>query len=412
MSSTVVENPFEKSLSSLPGLSTRRANALKKEGIHTYDNLLKQYPFRYEDRSQMQKIVDLSQYTNQSVQLLGTLNALSPTAPNAPLRGTFSDKTGQINLLWLQKTQWILKKYQPGRKYLLYGKAQPRGKSCTVVHPELTLVEDNALSLQLRPVYSSSDTLRRVGLHSQGIANLQKQLLPLLLPYISDPFPEFFCKKYSLISKQEAVSQIHFPTSLKKAQTARRRLCFEELFFMQLELLLRALEKKKKQVGRQLSKAHLLHTFYEKHMPFSLTQAQRRVIKEIHNDMCSGYQMNRLLQGDVGSGKTIVAWMSILITLSNNLQAAVMAPTEVLASQHTSLLLDYANSLDISVAKLSSSTSRKERTTLLSLLSSGQIQLLVGTHALLEKDVRLLSPRACGYRRATSIRRSAARLTF
>ena len=383
-----MENLFEKPVSYLSGVSTRRATALKKEGIHIYSDFLKQYPFRYEDRSQLQKISDLPQYSNQFVQLLGTLDTLSPAVLKAPLRATFSDTSGRINLLWFQKTRWILKQYQVGRRYLLYGKAQPRGRSYTVVHPELTSVEGDLLSLQLRSIYRSSDALRRVGLHSQGIAKLQKQLLPLLLPHISDPLSEVFRHAQGLMPKQEALSQIHFPDSLEKARSARHRLCFEELFFMQLDLLLRASAKKQKQSSIRLTKNHLLHTFYDKHMPFSLTRAQARVIREIHSDMCSGYQMNRLLQGDVGSGKTMVAWMSLLIALSNDQQVALMAPTEVLASQHAALLLHYASPLGISVAKLSSSTSRKERGALLLALASGQLQLLVGTHALLESDIR------------------------
>lgn len=380
---------FDKALSYLPGIGPRRATMLQAElQAHTYGDLLKQYPFRYEDRSHIQKIAQLLNQQDKPVQLIGQLNRFAYTHPKAPLRAIFSDETGQVELLWLHRKQWIVKQYPTGKRYLLYGKVQLRKQTCIFIHPELSLIDEKEPALQIQPVYRSTEPLRRIGLHSKGLAKLQEKLVPLLLPQMSDPFSESFRQAYSLMHKPEAVAQMHFPKTFLQAAAARRRLCFEELFFLQLHLLLRTAEKKQKQQGTLLKKTQLLHTFYEKHMPFVLTSAQQRVIREIHSDMCSGYQMNRLLQGDVGSGKTIVAWMSLLIALSNGLQVALMAPTEVLASQHAALLLRYAEPMGLSVAKLSGTTPKKARAALLATLASGQLQILVGTHALLEPDIR------------------------
>ena len=383
---------FSEKLSALPGVGPKMTTVLQKElNVSTYGELLRVYPFRYEDRSHIHQVAQLFDYVDQYVQLIGTLSSLSPTSFNGPLRANFQDDGAVVELIWFQRTSWISKQLKIGQRYLLYGKLCLRGKKCVIVHPELSSLPEAAPSLGLVPVYSSSELMRRVGLHSKGLARLQSKLLPLLLPHLKESFPESLREAHALMSSKEAFSQIHFPRTQTQAAAARRRLCFEELFFLQLHLRLRAQEKKQQQHGFLFSRDQLLQTFYEKYMPFSLTEAQQRVIREIHTDLRSGYPMNRLLQGDVGSGKTIVAWMSLLIALSNERQVALMVPTEVLATQHASLLLQYAAPMNISVEKLSSMTTKKSRTSLLSRLASGQLQVLVGTHALLEPDVRFSS---------------------
>ena len=380
--------PFDKVLTDLPGVGKRRIAALEKEWqVTTYGELIKRYPFRYEERSELQQIIQLPKYVDQHVQLVGTLKSLVTTGKRGPLKGIFGDETGRLELYWFHRVSWILKQYTVGQRYLLYGCLKQRQSILCVMHPELLPVGQGPPTLQIRPIYHSTDELRRVGLHSQGIAKLQQQLLPVLLPHVLEPFPAFLLNTYDLMPKQLAIQEMHVPSALAHATAARKRLCFEEFFFLQLHLLMRAASKKKKQAGFFLKKRDLLHIFHATYMPFELTQAQQRVMYEIHADMCSGYQMNRLLQGDVGSGKTMVAWMSMLIVLSNGLQAALMAPTEVLATQHATLLARYAEPMGISIARLSGSTPKKARTALLATLASGELQILIGTHALLEEEV-------------------------
>ncbi len=383
-----MSTPFDKALTDLPGVGKQRVAALAKEWqVTTYGDLSKRYPFRYEDRSELHQISQLSTYVDQPVQVVGTLSTLRPTGKRGPLQGTFRDETGLLELLWFHRVSWILRQYAVGQRYLLYGYLKRRKSILCVMHPELLPTGPGPPTLQIRPIYHSTDALRRVGLHSQGIAKLQQQLLPVLLPHVSDPLPAFLRQAHDLMPKQQAIQEMHQPSSLAQATAARKRLCFEEFLFFQLNLLMRAASKKKKQAGVFLKKRDLLHTFYATYMPFELTQAQQRVMYEIHADMCSGCQMNRLLQGDVGSGKTMVAWMSMLIVLSNGLQAALMVPTEVLAVQHATLLARYAEPMGISIACLSGSTPKQVRMELLAKLDSGELQILIGTHALLAPEV-------------------------
>ena len=379
---------FDRPLSSLAGVGPLRVKTLKNEWqTETYGALLAKYPFRYEDRRKLHSPEELPQYVNKDVQLVGTLKALTLTGPRAPLRGIFGADMTVLDLRWFHKAQWLLKKYKIGQKYLLYGRLQQHNGLFNIVHPELVPVEGGKLDLRIIPIYHSTDRLRRVGLSSQGIAKLQQILLPLLLPHIKDSLPDVLRKEQGLLPTAEAVRILHAPSSLESITRARQTLAFEELFFFQLHLLMRVARKKEKKNGFLLTKTTLLQVFYAEHMPFSLTEAQQCVMREIHADISSGTQMNRLLQGDVGSGKTIVAWLTLLIALSNGCQAALMAPTEVLATQHASLLVRYAEPMGISVALLSGSTPKKERNQLLSALATGQLQVLVGTHALLEPTV-------------------------
>ena len=386
---TLLQNP----LSELPGVGAKIVTILKKElQLHSYGDLLSFYPFRYEDRTQLQRIDELSEYIDQHVQILGRLVSWETQSSFAkgrgiPLRGTFEDETGSLQLVWFHGSAWVRKQYQIGKTYLLYGKVSKRGRNLVIVHPELSLPSQDA-SEGLIPIYRSTDLMRRAGIRNKKMVQLLRQLLPQVLSQLSDPFPEDLLEAHALMPRRSAVEQMHFPMTLTQAAAARRRLCFEEFFFLQLHLRLRSEAQKKLKTGFLFKETHLLDTFYAHHMPFTLTGAQERVMQVLENDMRSGRPMNRLLQGDVGSGKTIVAWMTLLIAVSNGFQVAFMAPTEVLATQHAGLLIKYAEPMNISVEKLSSTTHKKDRSALLSRLASGQLQVLVGTHALLEPDLR------------------------
>ena len=332
---------FDTPLSQLPGLETRVATLLKKElQLSTYGDLLSFYPFRYEDRTQLQRIDQLAEYVDQHVQLRGQLTNWETQASftrkgrNIPLRSTFEDQTASVQLIWFQGGTWVRKQYEASREYLLYGKVYKRGQGLVIIHPELRVAAKDAAAPGLVPVYRGTDLLRRAGVRSKKVAKLLRQLLPKLLPLCSDPFPKALLETHALMSRHAAIEQMHFPTTLTQAAAARRRLCFEEFFFLYLHLRLRAETEVKQKPGFLFKKQHLLHHFSTHQIPFTLTAAQQRVIQALSADMRSGHPMNRLLQGDVGSGKTIVAWMSILIALSNGFQVAFMVPTEVLATQH------------------------------------------------------------------------------
>ena len=392
-SSTRAMDTFDTPLSELPGVGKRLVTVLKKEfQLSSYGDLLSFYPFRYEDRTQMRTIDQLPEYVDQYVQLHGRLTAWETQASfvrgrKIPLRATFSDETGSLQLVWFQGNAWIRKQYQLGKEYLLYGKLHKRGRSLVVPHPELTASTERSSKPGLIPIYRSTDLMRRSGVTSKKLAHLLRSLIPRLLPQVLEPFPSDFLESYALMPRRASVEQMHFPTTLTQAASARRRLCFEEFFFLRLHLRLRAEAQMKQSAGFLFKERHLMEDFALRHMPFELTAAQQRVIDTLSEDMRGGRAMNRLLQGDVGSGKTIVAWMSILIALSNGFQVAFMAPTEVLATQHAALLLSYAEAMDTSLEKLSSTTTKKARAALLARLASGQLKILVGTHALLEPDI-------------------------
>ncbi|NMM47054.1 ATP-dependent DNA helicase RecG [Marinigracilibium pacificum] len=382
---------FQTSIEFIKGVGPQKAAMLGKElGIFTYADLIQYYPFRYEDRSVFHTVSDCRYKEGENVQLRGSVRFFDTIGEGRKKRlsGEFSDHTGTIELTWFQGINWVLKAFKPGVNYIVYGKVARYGSKFSIAHPEFEPETTASTKLGLQPVYSSTELLRRKYLDSKGISKIVRSLLQKALTEIPETLPESIRKKYNLPGKAESIRHIHFPADQKKLQLARYRLKFEELFYIQLRLMKLKLHRQEAFKGLVLDKTKLLSEFYEKHLPFDLTGAQKRVLKEIYKDLKSGKQMNRLLQGDVGSGKTIVAFISSLLAINNDAQCALMAPTEILADQHYRGLKPFADELGISIEKLTGSTKKSDRKKIHEGLVSGQVNILVGTHALIEDTVQ------------------------
>lgn len=375
----------------LKGVGPQRAELLKKElGIETFTDLLHHFPFRYEDRSQFQTIAQIRQWEG-SIQLKGRVDAYHLTGQRRTkkLSARFTDATGSIELVWFKGQSYIPTSFPPMRTYVLYGKATQYGGIWNIAHPELSLWEEGDQSGGWQSVYSSTEKLTDKGLHSKGLSKLMFHLLDQLKGKIADPLPHFFRKQYRLMDLETAFREIHFPSSEEQGRRATFRLKFEELYYLQLELLQRKQHLFEKMRGFTFPKLEqYFPQFYNQYLPFQLTEAQKRVLKEIRKDVRDGKHMNRLLQGDVGSGKTIVALLTMLMALDNGFQAALMAPTEILAQQHHAALSELLAPMQVEVALLTGSVSAAKRKELHAGLETGTISLLVGTHALLEKKVQ------------------------
>ncbi len=382
-----LETPIE----FLKGVGSQRAELLKKElGISDFENLLNHFPFRYVDRSAYQKVAD-APYSDTPLQLKGKIVSLKTTGVGRSKRlsGIFEDESGRIELIWFQGVDWVIKNISAGRIYQIYGKAKKYGSSYTIAHPEVTPWEKVDRSSGMQGVYSSTEKLSDKGLHTKGLSKLAVYLVEQIKGKIDETLPENVRRKFKLIDLEDAYVQIHRPESEEMARKAIFRLKFEELFFLQLELLHRkqiSFEKARGFVFPKLS--NHFNEFYNKKLPFDLTGAQKKVIKEIRKDVIGGKHMNRLLQGDVGSGKTLVALIAMLMAIDNNYQAALIAPTEILANQHFDGISELLLGLNINVALLTGSTKKKEREVLHEKLRSGEMNLLIGTHALLENVVQ------------------------
>ena len=373
----------------LKGVGPQKAELLKKElGIYSFQDLIEYYPFRYVDRSQYHKVRDLLE-VNGYVQIKGRIVGIleSGIGRNKRLTAKFQDDTGMVDLVWFKGAQWIKSSLKVNEEIQIYGRpTQYKGK-WNIPHPEISAAS-TANGVGLQPVYSSTERLTSVGLNTKGIEKLVKTLLEQLHGQVEDLLPESLRTEHRLIDREKAIHWVHSPASELEAQRARFRLKFEELFFLQMELLVR------KKITMQKSKGYPLETvgdlfkdFYEKHIPFDLTNAQKKVLKEIRSDLKTGIHMNRLLQGDVGSGKTLVALLTMLLAIGNGYQAALIAPTEILAFQHFESISELLAPMDIKVALLTGSTKKKDRVPLHEQLLSGEIKLLIGTHALLENTV-------------------------
>jgi len=371
-----------------------RADLLKKElGIYTYAQLLHYYPFRYIDRTRFYKISELHPDL-PLVQIVGRITGKEIIGEKHKKRivARFTDDSGTIELVWFQSLKWVDENVERGRVYIAFGKPNVFNGSFSISHPELeTYPRPQTVTgnLTLQPIYNSTEKLKKRFLDSKGIQQLQRAVLEQHLREIPENMPAYILDKYRLMSKQDALLNIHFPSSAMALQHAQRRLKFEELFFLQLQLLnskkLRSLKFK----GALFNTVgHNVNTFYKDILPFELTNAQKRVIKELRLDTQRGVQMNRLVQGDVGSGKTVVALMSMLLANDNGYQACMMAPTEILARQHYESLTELLGDKLVKVAILTGSTPKKQRTKLHQELESGEIQILVGTHALIEDKVQ------------------------
>lgn len=305
------------------------------------------------------------------------------------LVGYFADGSGEIELVWFQGVQWMSEKLKTGVEYVVFGKPSRYGRRFSIAHPEIEpLTERNNNAAFFQPVYPLTDKLRNRHIDNRFMYKLMQVLLPMAMPYVRETLPDVLISKHKLVSKKEALLLVHFPQDHEQLLAAQQRLKFEELFYIQLRLLKLKLVRQGKFKGLALTDASVVTQFYNEHLPFPLTEAQKRVIKEIYADMKSGRQMNRLLQGDVGSGKTIVGFICMLICIGSGAQAALMAPTEILAQQHYANLKKFADKMNISIALLTGSVKKADRKPIHTGLEDGSLNILVGTHALLEEVVK------------------------
>lgn len=381
---------FQTSIEYLKGVGSIKAALLQQElQIYTLSDLIQYYPFRYEDRSQVQQIKDLSDDL-QYVQLRGVVQSPQVVGIKNKKRlvATFQDESGIIRLIWFQKINHITEQLQPGVVYQVYGKLSVYNGSYTIIHPEMELYNpQKEQQATLIPVYHTTEKLKKRYVDSKFLRRIQQNLLAQLPNHVPESLPDYIRTRYQLLDKRTALIHIHLPQSAQILQKARLSLKFEELFYIQLRLLQTRQLRMEKQAGKIYKDAQLLNQFYESSLPFPLTDAQKRVVKEIYTDLRSGNQMSRLLQGDVGSGKTMVAFLAILLVVGAGSQATMMAPTEILAEQHYNKLVELAASLPLRIELLTGSTTGSERKKILAGLVQGDIHILVGTHSLLNDEV-------------------------
>jgi ATP-dependent DNA helicase RecG len=388
--SSILSNPIEY----LKGVGPLRADILKKElNIFTFKDLLEHFPFRHVDKTQVQLIREITPQTDQ-VQVAGRLMSMQVLGENRAKRlvGELRDSSGTMELVWFQGINWVQKSLEIGKEYLVYGKASFFSGYPQITHPEIEAFspEKSEGKSFLEPVYPTTEKLKQKQLGGRQIGKLTWGLLTALQPAdIPENLPDKLLQSLNLISRYKAYNDIHFPTNFNAYQDALNRLKFEELFMAQLRLNLIKSERHRfshgvifKQVGE------LFNSFYKTCLPFELTGAQKRVLREIRQDTAHGRQMNRLLQGDVGSGKTIVALLSMLLAVDNGFQSCMMAPTEILANQHFAGISELVKDLPVTVRLLTGSTKAKERREILAALETGELDLIIGTHALLEDPVK------------------------
>lgn len=376
----------------LKGVGAERGNALRMEAeIDKLWDLLNYFPFRYVDRSSYVRIIDLPVHEGQSVQLKGRIIGVREigTGRGKRLQASFQDESGVIDLVWFKGAKWVKDKLTPGVLFRVYGKPTRYSSSWNIAHPEITPFQNISHEKGLQAIYNSTEKLTKKGLHSKGIEKLSYNLASNITGKIPEILPQELVQQYNLISREEAYKYIHIPRNFEDVKRAQLRIKFEELFILQLELFLRKNANIKKAGGYYFEKTgEYFDAFYKNHIPFELTDAQKRVTKEIRRDLRSGNQMNRLLQGDVGSGKTLVAVLAMLFGIGNDFQSALMAPTEILAQQHFKTIEELLSPLNIKVALLTGSTKKSERKVLFQALANGEINILIGTHALLEPTVK------------------------
>ena len=375
----------------LPSVGTKTKEILSKElGIRSYGDLLEYYPYKYVDRS---KIFHISELTSDMpfVQLKGKILSYEEVdigKRNKMLVAHFSDGYGVVDLVWFRSAQYIIKSYKVGTEYIVFGKPSAYNGRFRFAHPDI----DDASKLQIsemgmQPFYGLTENMKKRGYTSRSIERITRNLVSILPP-LPETLPDFIVNRLHLVSRDAALRMIHYPHSHQEMQKAQVRLKFEELFYVQLNILRYASDQRRKYRGYIFNRiGDIFNGFYAHHLPFELTSAQKRVMHEIRADMCSGRQMNRLLQGDVGSGKTLVALMTMLIALDNGYQACLMAPTEILAEQHLQTIRNFLQGMDIRVELLTGIVKGKKRKEILNGLATGDIQILIGTHAVIEDPV-------------------------
>jgi ATP-dependent DNA helicase RecG len=386
-------DPLQTDIKFLTGVGPKRADLLNRElNIHTFEDLLYHFPYRYIDRSRFYMISEINSQLPY-IQIRGRIISLEVTGPRYKKRlvAKFSDDTGTIELVWFQGVSWIRETLKKDREYVAFGKPNLHGRQLNLVHPELEEAEkyEKQLSSGLQAMYSTTEKLKKNYLTSRTIQKLITTLYQTQKPAVKETLPGYLIEKLNFPSLSKALFAVHFPSDLKELERARLRLKFEELFFIQLNILKQKVNREKYFQGLVFSKVgDYLNSFYRDRLPFELTAAQKRVIREIRKDVGSGRQLNRLLQGDVGSGKTLVALMSMLIALDNSYQACLMAPTEILATQHFATLQKMLGDMPVRYSLLTGSTKKAEREQIHKSLLDGSLQILTGTHALLEETVQ------------------------
>lgn len=386
-------NILDSEIMYLPGVGPKRAELLQKElGIYTFGDLLYFYPFRYIDRSKIYKISEITDDLPY-VQVLARIVNISEVGAgrNRRLTALITDGTGSMELVWFQGITWVLKRLKPNTDYLIFGKATRFGQYFSIAHPEMDIYnpQQDFITGSLQPVYSTTEKLKSNHITTKTIMGLVQTLIPMVIGKISETLPLSIIEQNKLMTLPEAIRNIHFPINTSLLHRAQYRLKFEEHFYIQLSILSRQKVRQARVNGHIFSRVgEMFNRFYKEQLPFPLTNAQKRVIKEIRRDMMSGKQMNRLLQGDVGSGKTVVALMCMLLAIDNGYQACIMAPTEILANQHYESITSLLGALPVKIGLLTGSTRRSERNNLHQSLEAGELHILIGTHALLEDVVK------------------------
>jgi len=387
---SVLDTPVE----FIKGVGPSRADVLKKDlGLFTFQDMLAHYPFRYIDRTKYFKINQIN-LDSQYIQIIGRVISKKVIGEKRAKRiiAVFKDETGIMELVWFQSLKWVEDNIVVGTAYVAFGKPTLFNGTFSISHPEMELYQNKPAgrgNLTLQPVYNSTEKLKKFNLDSKGLQRLIAGLLDQVIPQVPENLPSYILNKYQLPDKRMALLNIHFPKNQKDLNAAERRLKFEELFFIQLQLLHNKQLRQLKFKGVTFEKVgEKVNRFYKEFLPFELTNAQKRVVKEIRIDTQRGVQMNRLVQGDVGSGKTAVALMSMLLANDNGYQACMMAPTEILARQHYASITELVTDDLVRVAILTGNTKKKDRIILHEQLENGEIDILIGTHALIEDKVQ------------------------
>jgi ATP-dependent DNA helicase RecG len=387
-------NILEQDIQYLPGVGPQRKKMLSEElGIQTYGDLLEYYPYKHIDRSRLYTISELTG-DMPFVQVKGRIlsfETFKMSSRKERVVAHFTDGSGRImDLTWFNYGKSAIKKYKVGTEYIVFGKPAVFNNRIQVVHPDMEPADSLELStMNMLPYYHTSEKMKKSGMNSRAIERLTRVLIDAVKEPVAETLPDFIVQKLHLISRDEALRWIHYPTNAKDLEKARVRLKFEELFFVQLNILRYASDQRRKYRGFVFGHVgDVFNNFYHYHLPFPLTEAQKRVIREIRKDMGSGRQMNRLLQGDVGSGKTLVALMTMLIAIDNGYQACIMAPTEILAEQHLQTIMHFLGDMPVRVALLTGIVKGRRRQEVLDGLLDGTIHILIGTHAVIEDTVQ------------------------
>ena len=393
LKTTNMINILDQDIQFLPGVGPHRKAILAKDlGIKTYKDLLEYYPYKYVDRSRVYRIADLQgdmPFVQVKARIL-SFETFEMGFRRTRLVAHVSDGTGVADIVWFSGAKYILSTYKTGIDYIIFGRPTVFNRRYQFAHPDIDPASELQLSeMGLQPYYITSEGMKKAGMTSHSVEKLIRRLMDNIKEPLKETLPLFLTKRLNLCSRDEAFRKIHFPKCSNDMTVARYRLKFEELFYVQLNILRYANDRRNKYRGYVFSKVgSAFNDFYFHHLPFALTGAQKRVVKEIRHDMGSGRQMNRLLQGDVGSGKTLVALMCMLLAVDNGYQACIMAPTEILAEQHLATIRDFLGDMDVRVELLTGMVKGKQRRTVLQDLIAGKVNILVGTHAVIEDTVQ------------------------